>query len=174
MNKTISLNIDLCTGCGACVVACMDQNDIFPEKDQFPFRRIYRIENGEFPESVIKYISIGCMHCEDAPCVIGCPIGAIARDEKTGAIIINSESCIGCHSCTISCPFGIPRFNKEGKMEKCNLCLERVEEGLEPACVRVCPTFALTFDSPNKVQEAKESKFVINFMETVPKYWPKK
>lgn len=49
-------------------------------------------------------------------------------------------------------------------MEKCNLCLERIEEGLEPACVRVCLTFALTFDSPNKVQEAKESKFVINFM----------
>lgn len=174
MDKTICLNMDLCTGCGACVVACMDQNDIYPEKGQIPFRRIYRLEDGEFPEANIKYISIGCLHCEDSPCMIGCPTGAITRDGETRAVIVNSELCIGCHSCAISCPFGVPRFNSEGKMEKCNLCLERIETGLEPACVRVCPTFALTFESPNKFQEIKESKFVLNFTGSISKNWIKK
>lgn len=169
MDKTICLNIDLCSGCGACVVACMDQNDIYPEKGQVPFRRIYCIEDSEFPEAEIKYISTGCLHCEDSPCVIGCPTGAITKDDKTRAVIVNSGLCIGCHSCALSCPFGVPRFNRDGKMEKCNLCLERLEAGLEPACVRVCPTFALTFESPNKFQETKESKFVLNFLSSISK-----
>jgi len=167
MDKTICLDLELCVGCGACVVACMDQNDIYPEKGQPASRRIYRIEGGEFPDASIQYLSAGCMHCEDSPCVIGCPTGAATRDDRTGAIVVNKALCIGCHSCALACPFGVPRYDQDDKMQKCNLCIERVEVGLEPACVRVCPTAALKFESPNKLLELKESKFVGNIVNAV-------
>ena len=167
MNKTIYLDLELCVGCGACVVACMDQNDTYPEKGQPAFRRIYRVEGGEFPDAGIQYISAACVHCEDSPCVIGCPTGAVTRDDRTGAIVVNETLCIGCHSCALACPFGVPRYDQDDKMRKCDLCIERVEAGLEPACVRVCPTGALKFESVNKIQAAKESKFVGNIVNAV-------
>jgi Fe-S-cluster-containing dehydrogenase component len=142
----------------------MDQNDIYPEKGQPPLRRIYRIEGGEFPDASIQYISAACVHCEDSPCVIACPTGAITKDDRTGAIVVNNTLCIGCHSCALACPFGVPRYDQDDKLQKCTLCIERVEMGLEPACVRVCPMGALKFESANKVQELKESKFLSNIV----------
>ena len=167
MDKAIYLDMERCTGCGACVVACMDQNDIYPEKGQPAVRRIHRIEEGEFPEASIQYIPAACMHCEDSPCVIGCPTGAVTRDDRTGAVKVNETLCIGCHSCALACPFGVPRYDRDEKMQKCNLCMERVEAGLEPACVRVCPTWALKFESANKMQGEREFKFVGNIVNAV-------
>ena len=164
MEKAIYLDIDLCIGCGACTVACMDQNDIYPEKGQPALRRIYKVEEGIFPNAKIRYIPAGCMHCEDGPCVVGCPTGAVSKDERTGAVHVDKELCIGCHSCALACPFGVPRYDLDEKMQKCQLCAERVEVELEPACVRVCPMGALKFESVNKAQEAKESKFAANIL----------
>ena len=169
MEKSIYLDIGLCIGCGACTVTCMDQNDIYPEKGQPAFRRIYRIEEGQFPDASIQYISAACMHCEDSPCVVGCPTGAITKDDRTGAVMVNKALCIGCHSCALACPFGVPRYDQDEKMQKCNLCVERVEAGLEPACVRVCPTEALKFESANKIQGIRESRFVGNIVNAVHK-----
>jgi len=164
MDKTIYVDVDLCSGCGACVVACMDQNDVFPEKGQPAFRRIYRVEEGGSPDADIRYVSAACMHCEDSPCVMGCPTGAIAKDVGTGAVLVNPDLCIGCHSCALACPFGVPRYDLQGKMQKCRLCVERVEVGLEPACVRVCPTGALKFGPANAVLGEKEGKFIGNIV----------
>ncbi len=160
MRKTLYLDIELCVGCGACVVSCMDQNDIFPEKGQPSFRRIYQVEEGESSNTNIRYLSTSCMHCEDSPCVMGCPTGAITKDDQTGAVMVFQDLCVGCHSCAMSCPFGVPRYDLDEKMQKCHLCFERVGAGLEPACVRVCPTGALTFESANKIQEFKERRFI--------------
>ncbi|MGI5882843.1 MAG: 4Fe-4S dicluster domain-containing protein [Dethiobacteria bacterium] len=169
MEKAIYIDISICSGCGACVVACMDQNDIFPEKGQPAFRRIYMLEEGKFPDTSIMYFSTACLHCEDSPCIMGCPTGAITKDRRTSAVLVNNDLCIGCHSCALACPFGVPRYDLDEKMQKCNLCSERVKAGLEPACVRVCPTGALQFKSLNETLENKEFVFISNIIGKINK-----
>jgi anaerobic dimethyl sulfoxide reductase subunit B len=158
MHKRIYLDIDSCVGCGACVVACMDQNDIYPEEGQPAWRRIYRIEEGEFPAVTIRHVSLACRHCQESPCMVKCLSGAITKDIKSGALAVDRELCIGCQTCFTACPLHIPAYDRDGKMQLCNLCMGRVEAGLEPACVRICPVGALRFDFVNKVQEEKEFK----------------
>lgn len=167
MEKTIYLDIERCVGCGACVVACMDQNDIFPEKGQPALRRIYQVEEGGYPQADIHYVSAGCLHCEDSPCITGCPTGAISKDSKTKAVTVNRNLCIGCHSCALACPFGVPRYDSEDKLQKCDLCNERVGAGLQPACVRVCPFQALRFDNINQIQSEKQFKYSVNIIKNL-------
>lgn len=153
--KHIDLDLDRCVGCFACVVTCMDQN--YDVEEEGPcFRRVVKYEDQQ--KSQIKYVSIGCMHCEDAPCLFACPTGAIYRDEETGLIQIEREKCIGCHSCLMACPFGTPKFDKDNKMTKCTGCLERVRHGLEPACVQVCPSRALKFEESEGISSNKLKK----------------
>ena len=145
MERFIFLEHERCIGCHACVAACVDQNDMHVEEGIAEWRRVCRIEDGDYHNSIITYVSLSCMHCEDAPCVMGCPTGALSKDRETQLVLVDSELCIGCRSCALACPFAIPRFGETDRMQKCNMCYERVECGLEPACVRVCPTGALRF-----------------------------
>ena len=137
MKMIFDLDMDRCCACGACAVACMDQNDI-EITEEHPLRKVFAMEgtNGH------AYISMACMHCEDAPCIVACPVGCRSKDERrrTGD---DSTSCIGCHSCAMACPFGAPTYNRFGKMQKCDGCAERLSHGLEPACVRTCSLGAL-------------------------------
>ena len=136
-----------CSACGACAIACMDQNDVDVEHGQQPYRKVYLYEcEGEH-----AYTSIACLHCPDAPCVTACPVGCLSKDPETGLTRLNNTNCIGCHSCAMACPYGAPSFRPTGakrpreKMEKCHGCLERIQAGLTPACVHACPTGALTW-----------------------------
>ena len=145
MKKQIILDVDKCVGCGACVVACMDQHDrMFDHPEgEAPNRRIIAAEIGSYPDASIRYASVACMHCADPACVMGCPTGALYKDPETGAVLANKALCIGCHSCAMACPYGVPTFGPDGKMRKCDACMERQKAGLVPACVKVCPTGAL-------------------------------
>ncbi len=165
MSRTILLDVSRCVGCGACVVACQDQNDLYPEQGKPALRRIYQVEH-DGRETVIQYFSAGCRHCDDSPCLIGCPTGAIYRDDVTSAVRINRDRCIGCHSCALACPFGVPRYDREDKMYKCYLCSERVEAGLKPACVKVCPFGALRFEEANDVQDDKERAYLTDVLDS--------
>ena len=138
-----SLDVSRCSGCMACVVACMDQNDL-PESGP-SFRHVVQIESGEYPAAKIDFFSVSCLHCSNAPCMIVCPTEALYKRQADGIVHLNQDLCIGCHSCLMVCPFGAPKFLDGKKMSKCNSCLERVDHGLEPACVRTCPTRALGF-----------------------------
>ncbi len=138
-----SLNVSRCSGCMACVVACMDQNDL-PENGP-GFRYVARIETGAYPSAEISFASISCFNCGNAPCVIVCPTGAIKRRSLDGIVQVNPDLCIGCRTCLTACRFGSRGFLDGNKMSKCNSCFERVDHGLEPACVRICPTRALGF-----------------------------
>lgn len=143
MSKMI-LDFDsgLCCACGACAIACMDQNDYDPSLGTAPFRTVFEAEHpGALP--AFHHFSVACMHCDPAPCITGCPVGCLRKDPDTMLTVFDNTDCIGCHSCSMACPFGAPSFNREGKMVKCDGCHVRVKHHMEPACVRVCPTGAL-------------------------------
>ena len=143
MKVIFDLDMDKCVACGACAIACMDQNDIWPDRGDKPFRTVGTLE--PFPGSGrIGYFSIACMHCDDAPCIIACPVCCIKKDVDTGLTVYDNSLCICCHSCAMACPIGAPNYDKDGKMCKCKGCEERVKNNLQPACVRICPTGALT------------------------------
>lgn len=141
----IDLDLNRCVCCYACVIACQDQHyDI--DEDGPALRRALRYENDQ---GVIKCLSIGCMHCADAPCLMACPTGAIWRDENTGLVQVDNSQCVGCRSCLMACPFGSPKFTSENRMVKCDGCLVRLTQGLLPVCVKTCPSGALSIHKEN-------------------------
>lgn len=142
MDWFIYIDVKRCSGCQACVVACMDENDLDPERGDMPWRQVFRVEEGKYPEAAVSYVPLACSHCSDAYCVAVCPGKALSL-QKNGIVALNPAACIGCRMCLIVCPFGAPRFDRKGKMQKCSMCADRIEAGLEPACVRTCPTKAL-------------------------------
>lgn len=156
MKKYLYFDVEKCSACGACAMACMDQNDIDIPKGEQPFRNTFTLE-GEKGE--LKFYSVSCMHCADAPCVMGCPCGCLRKDEETGFTLYDNTNCIGCHSCAMACPYGVPTFRANGKMEKCDACIERQKAGLKPACVKICPTGALrllTEEEYIQIQKGKQ------------------
>lgn len=154
MKMIFDLDIDKCVACGACAIACMDQNDIKPDEGEKPFRTVGNAEPFAKGE-VIKFLSVGCMHCDDAPCIAACPCNVLSKNEM-GITVYDNENCIGCHSCLLACPYGAPTFGPSGKMEKCNGCAVRLENGLQPACVSICPTGALTCMPEAEYEEAEK------------------
>jgi anaerobic dimethyl sulfoxide reductase subunit B len=150
-----SFDVSLCSACMACVVACQDQNDL---DDEPAFRKVTSYESGNASSAKISSLSIACAHCGDSPCLMVCPTGAIFKRDDSGTIHINRDLCVGCHSCQLACPFGAPKFLKDGKMAKCDLCYARVASGLQPACVKTCPTGALNADSLEDLTRQKVEK----------------
>ena len=125
-----------------------------------PFRNVFCVDKREGETVKAAYASLACMHCDDAPCIPACPSGCLKKDESTGFTVYDNDNCIGCHSCAMACPFGVPTFNGEGKMEKCDGCAVRVAHGMEPACVRVCPTGALRLLTEEEYEKAQAGKSV--------------
>lgn len=154
------IDISKCIGCKACQVACMQWNDLRDEvgtttgiydnpvdlTDQsWTVMRFAEFKN---PDGKLEWLirKDGCMHCEDPGCLKACPSpGAIVK-YGNGIVDFNSANCIGCGYCVAGCPFNIPRISKkDNKAYKCTLCSDRVAVGLEPACVKTCPTGAIQF-----------------------------
>jgi len=133
-----------CVGCGACAVACMNENG-YQSPDRW--RNIHSTNPLHHPFLPLNYLSLACNHCDDAPCLKNCPAMAYHRDDKSGAMIHTAEKCIGCKYCTWACPFDAPKYNPSlGVVEKCTFCHHRLEEGKPPACANLCPTGALKYD----------------------------
>lgn len=155
MKKYLYFDKLKCSACGACALACMDQNDIDTEAGQQPFRHTFTLED---KAGSLSFYSVSCMHCADAPCVIGCPCGCLTKDAGTGFTLYNTSNCIGCHSCAMACPYGIPSFGEDGKMKKCDACIERQKAGMLPACIKVCPTGALTLLTEEEFVKRQEKE----------------
>jgi Fe-S-cluster-containing dehydrogenase component len=131
-----------CVGCMDCVVACKTENGV-PEG----FNRdwITHTLQGSYPTLSLEIRSERCNHCDEPPCVSCCPTGA-SHVHPTGAVVlVDKDECIGCKACLASCPYDARFIHPDGYADKCTFCMERVEQGLQPACVAVCPTRCLWF-----------------------------
>jgi len=126
-----------CIGCHACTVACKIEHDVPVGK----FRTwVKYVEKGQYPDTTREMGIMRCNHCTDAPCVKGCPTQALfIRDD--GIVDFDNEACIGCKMCMQACPYdAIYIDDNTNTAAKCNFCAHRIDNGLEPACVQVCPT----------------------------------
>lgn len=131
---------DACIGCHACTVACEAEHDVPLGVDR---TWVKYIESGTFPDTQRKFSVMRCNHCADAPCVSVCPTTALfTRDD--GIVDFASDNCIGCKACMNACPYDALYIDPvEQTAAKCNYCAHKVDVGLEPACVSVCPTQAI-------------------------------
>src|SRR6266566_2248860 len=135
-----------CIGCHACTTACKSENEV-----PLSVTRTYvkSVDVGVFPQARRAFQVTRCNQCEDAPCVAACPTGAMfARPD--GIVDFDKEACIGCKACMAACPYDAIFINPEDhSAEKCNFCAHRIDVGLEPACVVVCPTEAILIGDMN-------------------------
>lgn len=163
---TMIIDLSRCLGCWSCALGCKEENN---EPIGIWWNRILTnggkeidTPSGTYPDVRMTYLPINCQHCDNAPCVKVCPVGALQK-RKDGIVFLDWGTCIGCRYCLVACPYGIPAFNWHpptqsppssqvkigapevpirpvGVAEKCTFCFHRVDKGnLTPACIEVCP-----------------------------------
>lgn len=131
-----------CVGCMDCVVACKTENGV-PEGYNRDW--ITQRLQGSFPTLSLEIRSERCNHCDDPPCVSCCPTGASHVHPFGAVVLVTKDECIGCKACVASCPYDARFIHPDGYADKCTFCIHRVEQGLQPACVAVCPTRCMSF-----------------------------
>jgi formate dehydrogenase beta subunit len=168
------VDVTTCIGCKACEVACVEWND-------HPFREtVFDNTYQTMPTTEWNYYNLikfneqldnngnlkmwlmrkdQCMHCADPGCLRACPADGAIVQYANGIVDFQQENCIGCQYCISGCPFNIPRFNTTTKkVYKCTLCSDRVGAGLEPACIKACPTGCLHFGTKDEMKALAETR----------------
>jgi Fe-S-cluster-containing hydrogenase component 2 len=144
MGKILVISPEKCTSCRTCELACSFSH----EKEFNPVKS--RVSVLSFEKEGIS-VPIVCMQCDNAACVNVCPVGAISRNDETGAMVINQIACIKCKMCVNACPFGCTGYDDENHfIFKCDLC------GGDPQCAQNCPSGAITFKDSNAANMTKK------------------
>lgn len=183
------VDLDKCTGCGACTVACRAENNLPPEADAAnklrtnDWMNIYELSNEKpFPDHEVAYLPRPCMQCGHPSCSTVCPVVATTKDEEGGIVSQVYPRCIGCRYCMAGCPYGSRSFNfkdprphiekidldyptrTKGVVEKCEFCAERLAEGKLPSCVEVSEgaiSFGDLDDPESEVRKLLSERFSI-------------
>ena len=174
--KGFLVDASRCIGCRSCQVACKQWNKLEADKttnkgtfenprDLTPalYNRIRFVETETSGELTWQFLSERCMHCGEAGCMKVCPSPGALYRTKDGIVVHNRDKCISCKYCVSACPFNIPRYDSDDKVSKCHLCIDRIGNGLTPACAKACPTETLKFGNRNQliasVKAAKKSVY---------------
>jgi len=170
------IDLSRCIGCNACLISCKQWHDMPP--GPVKWIRVYQWERGSFPDIELRILPIPCFHCQNPVCIDACPNHAIYKEENWGAVIVDPEKCTGTRECWKACPYGVPQFEGDQpglKMSKCNMCIDRLKQGLNPICVLSCSMRALEFGPideliekygeisnvyPPKVKSGESSNFI--------------
>lgn len=157
MQKILFIDPEKCTGCRLCETAC----SMHHEKVANPV--LARVHVAKWERAGL-YIPITCLHCESPICETVCPVRAIKRDEKTGAVLIKQDVCVGCRLCVLYCPFAGAEINaKTGKILKCDFC------GGEPVCTKFCDPKALQYVKATTANLIKRQNAAERFSELMKK-----
>jgi len=147
-------NADNCISCHACESACSEKNDLPP---YLAYRAVGYVEGGTYPSYTRLNISMACNHCDNPVCLKGCPTRAYTKFAEYGAVLQDPDICFGCGYCTWVCPYNAPQLDTEkGHVHKCNMCVDRLEVGLKPACASACLAGALDFGVIETTPENRE------------------
>ena len=162
-----------CIGCKACEVACLEwngyqfQDTVFNNSYQtmpdtaWNYWNLIKFNEHENENGALMLLmrKDQCMHCAEPGCLIACPSDGAIVQYTNGIVDFQQEHCIGCGYCITGCPFNIPKFNPgDKKVFKCTLCSDRVAEGLEPACIKACPTGCLQFGIKDDMKDVAEKR----------------
>ena len=180
MSKGVLYDGTRCIGCRGCSVACKVWNNLRADLDAkgtveggipgkavvsdktFTFMRFREVE-AEDGGLKWAFVKIQCMHCLHPACQTACIVGALRRNDETGAVTYNRGKCIGCRYCMVACPFGIPCYEWDRPspwIKKCTFCADRQEgSDREPACVKTCLTDALIFGEREELIEEARRRF---------------
>lgn len=166
------IDVSACIGCKACQVGCSEWNDLrAPQEEcvgvydnprdmnakQWTVMKFSEVEENDRLEWLIR--KDGCMHCSEPGCLKACPVPGAIIQYANGIVDFQSDKCIGCGYCIAGCPFNVPKMNDEdNRVYKCTLCVDRVNVGQEPACVKTCPTGAIRFGSKEEMLHYAETR----------------
>jgi formate dehydrogenase iron-sulfur subunit len=167
------IDVTTCIGCKACEVACVEWNGYPFQETSFDnsyqtmpdtrwnYYNLIRFNEHQFQDGSFGWLmrKDQCMHCADPGCLRACPADGAIVQYTNGIVDFQQENCIGCEYCVTGCPFNIPKFNSETKkVFKCTLCSDRVSAGLEPACIKACPTGCLHFGTKDDMKTLAENR----------------
>jgi formate dehydrogenase iron-sulfur subunit len=167
----------VCIGCKACEVACKEWNQLPAENggirelsgnsydntrrlDGIHWRHVKFVEQFDETRRDGHWLMMSdvCKHCVQAGCLEVCPTGAIIRTEFD-TVVIQSDACNGCRDCIAACPFGVIDINPASNTaQKCTLCYDRMQNGLEPACSKACPTDSIQFGTIRELRQRAEAR----------------
>ena len=180
MSSAILIDTTRCIGCEECVLACKEENELGPDRLRLGQQAVNGLSATRFTtvlrEPEDHFVKQQCRHCLEPACVSACLVGAMQKTPE-GAVIYDTELCMGCRYCLLACPYGIPRYQWDEAaplVRKCNLCYHRITEGKEPACVEACPEEALLFGERHDLLAEARRRIAQNPGKYVDHVWGEK
>jgi len=160
MDKKMLIILDCCIGCHACEIACRQEHDLVYETYS-KWCRVMTIKPRQVQNELhLDFFPTMCLHCDDPLCIRCCPVEAIIKREDR-IVVVDDEKCNGCGLCVYACPYGTMSFNEMTRVAgKCNMCLERLEYGIEPSCVQHCIGGALRYVTQEDLEETTKGKHI--------------